>query len=360
MPGGEPERDKPASACGPRAGGQEWPVADPGRILQREPLVSTPGQILFLSAETLAGLDITTAEVIEAIEAMFHGRARGTVRSAPKAVIQPPDGRYMMATLAAADDPPLLAVKTVVLNARNSEKGLPQINGLIVMLDSDTGLPVTVMDGNWVTAVRTAGLSAVAAKSMARPDSATVGFIGCGVQARSHLAAFASMFPLTGIRAFGRGQPNIDALCKSAADLGLSAKVCASGEEAVAGADLVVSSVTLSPRPEPFLDAGCLKPGCFATLTDTAAPWTQDSLSAFDRIAIDDLEQEAAMPDKLVDPGLVTGDLAGLILGKFAGRGGDEERCAFIFRAHALGDLALSALAYRKAVEGGRGTTVSA
>jgi ornithine cyclodeaminase/alanine dehydrogenase len=79
----------------------------------------------------------------------------------------PSDGRYMMAALAAMDNPSLLAVKTVVLNPRNSDRGLPQINDLVTMLDSETGLPVAIMDGNWITAVRTAGISAVAAKHMA-------------------------------------------------------------------------------------------------------------------------------------------------------------------------------------------------
>ena len=123
--------------------------------------------IPYLSETALAGLGITTGEVVESIETAIAGSARSTVWSAPKAVIQPGDGRYMMAALAATDDPALLAVKTVVLNPRNTERGLPQINGLVTMLDSDTGLPAAILDGNWITAVRTAGLSAVAARRMA-------------------------------------------------------------------------------------------------------------------------------------------------------------------------------------------------
>jgi hypothetical protein len=55
-----------------------------------------------------------------------------------------------MAALAAADDPALLAVKMVVLNSRNSDRNLPQINGLVTLLNSDTGLPVAILDGNWI------------------------------------------------------------------------------------------------------------------------------------------------------------------------------------------------------------------
>jgi ornithine cyclodeaminase/alanine dehydrogenase len=313
--------------------------------------MNTTDAIPYFSEETLAGLEITTGEVIESIEALIRGRALDTVWSAPKAVILPADGRYMMAALAAMDNPSLLAVKTVVLNPRNSDRGLPQINGLVTMLDSETGLPVAIMDGNWITAVRTAGISAVAAKYLANKKSRVCAFIGCGVQANSHLRAFSDMFPLERIKVFGRGQANIDGLCRLADELGLASEVCDSGKDAVADADLVVTSVTYSAQLVPFLDANWLAPGCFATITDLGAPWQKDSFTMFDRIVIDDLEQEAVSPNKLAAPELVTGDLSGLVLENFKGRGGQDDRTAFVFRGHALGDLALAALAFQKAGE---------
>jgi ornithine cyclodeaminase/alanine dehydrogenase len=304
--------------------------------------------IPYLSGDTLSGLGITTGDVIDSIEALIRGIAQGTVWNAPKAVIMPSDGRYMMAALAAMDKPSLLAVKTIVLNPRNSARGLPQINGLVTMLDSETGLPVAIMDGNWITAVRTAGLSAAAAKYMANKDAAVAAFIGCGVQAKSHLRAFADLFPLRRVKLFGRGQANIDGLCRLADELGLSSEICRSGRQAAEGAELLVTSVTYSGQLEPFMDADWLAPGCFAAITDLSAPWRKESFSAFDIITIDDMEQEAALPNKLVDPDYVTGDLAGLILGEFKGRTSADQRTAFIFRGHALGDLALASLAFRK------------
>jgi ornithine cyclodeaminase/alanine dehydrogenase-like protein (mu-crystallin family) len=301
-----------------------------------------------LSEEQLSGLGITTNEVIDSIESLISSFENQTAWSAPKAAILPEDGRYMMAALAAADDPPLLAVKTVVLNPRNPERGLPQINGLVTMLDSSSGIPIAILDGNWITAVRTAGLSATAAKHMARKDSSVAAFIGCGVEARSHLQGFSDLFPLKEIRLFGRGQTNIDSLCEDATSRSLTPVVCGSGEEAVTGADLVISSVTYSANLVPFLDANWLKPGSFSAITDLAAPWNKDSFSALDQITIDDLEQEAALPNKLAPPEFVTGDLSGLVLGKFVGRNQDSDRNAFIFRGHAMGDLALSVLAFQR------------
>ncbi|MGI9568357.1 MAG: ornithine cyclodeaminase family protein [Desulfobulbia bacterium] len=314
--------------------------------------MTTNEMIPFLSEEQLSGLGITTNEVIESIETLILSCDNQTAWCAPKAAILPEDGRYMMATLAAADDPPLLAVKTVVLNPRNPQRGLPQINGLVTMLDSSSGLPVAILDGNWITAVRTAGLSATAAKHMARKDSSVAAFIGCGVQAKSHLQAFSDLFPLKEIQLFGRGQSNIDSLCEDAANRSLSTVICGSGEEAVSGADLVISSVTYSAKLVPFLDANWLKSGSFSAITDLAAPWNKESFSALDQITIDDMEQETALPNKLAPPEFVTGDLSELVLGRLVGRHQVSDRNAFIFRGHAMGDLALSVLAYQRASRG--------
>jgi len=311
--------------------------------------MNKPDNILYLSSETLQNLEITTTEVIESIEHLIRGQVNSQVWNAPKSVIQPEDGRYMMSTLSAADDPPFLAVKSVILNPRNSERGLPQINGLIMLLDSDTGLPLAIVDGNWVTAVRTAGASAVAALRLARTDSATIAFIGCGVQAHSHLQAFSDLFPLKQIRAYGRGSANRDKLCSTAKGMGFDAVASNSAKEAIEDADIVITSVTLSHQIDPFLDARWLKPDVFVSSTDLAIPWVDESMSAFDKIIIDDLEQESAMPNPLVEPSLVSGDLPGLINGNISGRSTETERTAFVFRAIALGDLALAGLAYQKA-----------
>lgn len=304
--------------------------------------------IPYLSADDLAALNLTTDDVIECIEQAIKAAAYGTVFSAPKAVIQPGDGRYMMAALAAMNDPALLTVKTVVLNPDNPAHGLPQINGLVTMLDANTGLPVAVIDGNWITAVRTAGLSATAARHLARKEAASIGFVGTGVQARSHLDAFADMFPLQHAKIFGRGQANIDLLTTAAVGHGLTVEHSETGQDAIEGVDLVVTSITATGGPKPFLDASGMKQGAFAAVTDLGVPWVHDSFSALDLLVIDDVDQEAALPNKLCHPQDVTGDLSQLVLGAIPARTAPDQRTAFVFRGHALGDLALAALAWQK------------
>ncbi len=322
--------------------------------------MSTPPEFVYLPADLLEGLGVTTAEAVEIIERLLRARARSEAWAAPKAAFLTPDGRYMMATLAAADEPALLGVKSLVLNPRNPEQGLPQINSVVTLLDSHTGLPVAIVDGNWVTAVRTAGLSAVAARRLARPDSSVLAFIGCGVQAHSHLHAFADLFPVREVRAFGRGAKNRDALLQAADSLGFDTLASESGQAAIEGADIVVTTVTVSATFEPFLDARGLAPGAFATVTDFALPWIPAGMPAFDRIIVDDVEQEAAAERPMVDPALIAGDLQGLVNEAVPGRTDPQERTAFVFRGLAMGDLALAALAHTKAREAGKGIAIGA
>jgi ornithine cyclodeaminase/alanine dehydrogenase len=304
----------------------------------------------YLSGPRLEGLSITTKEIVDSIEKAIVDQRRGKAWCAPKAVVMP-DERYIMATLSVTDEPRIVVTKSLVLNPRNSGRGLASINSLISLIDSETGLPLAVMDGNWVTAKRTAGISAVAAKHMARRDSTIIAFIGCGVEARSHLEAFGELFPLREIRAFGRGHANRDALCRIAEARGLKAVASETARDAISSADIVVTSVTYSPDFKPFLDARWMRSGAFATMTDLAVPWFPESIGSFDRIVVDDLEQEKKMSKPMVSPELVKGDLTQLVCGDLSGRTRPEERTAFAFRGLAVGDLAVAGLAYQRTLD---------
>jgi ornithine cyclodeaminase/alanine dehydrogenase len=187
--------------------------------------------IRHLSHGDLEALNLQAQDITAMLERLIAGAANGTVFAAPKAAFSTPDGRYIMATLAAMDDPPFVATKSLVLNKENSLIGLPQINALVTLLDGQTGVPLATMDGNWVTGIRTAGLSALAAKYLARTDAKSIGFVGTGLQARSHLALFRQMFPLEHVKISGRGQANIDALAQAAAPLEVT--ICATPEQAI-------------------------------------------------------------------------------------------------------------------------------
>lgn len=301
----------------------------------------------YLNDQTLANLKISTADIVTAIEQTIIGLRHHTVAAAPKTSVSTTDGRYLMATLAASDTSGLIAVKSVILNNKNRQKQIPVINGGIMLLDSDTGRIVAVLDANWITAVRTAGLSAVAARRLANPHSQNLGLIGTGVQAESHLRTFSDLYPLRTVRACGRGAAGIQRIRSVAQKLSLEFEQT-DAQACLAQSDIVVSSVSRDYTIEPFLNASWLADGSFAAIADLAIPWQPSALAAFTQIYIDDLAQEQTMERPMVPVNQISGELADLVIN--AGGYNANHRSAFVFRGIAAGDLAVATLAYQRAI----------
>ena len=305
---------------------------------------------LYLTDQVLEAMDIASGEIADAIETALRDKNEGRLHVSPKSAILPGEGRYMMSTLAVGD---VTVVKQVSVCPENPERGLPAINGAIMVLDAQTGLLRACMDANWITAHRTAALSAVAARRLADPASATVAFVGTGVQARSHLVAFREMFPLTRVLAVGRGKANLEKLLDFARGLGLKAEA-ADPETALRAADLVVTSVTLDYSIQPFLDARWLKPNAFAAITDLCIPWEPAGMGAFGMVTVDDMEQERESERPMLPSDLIAGDLTDLVTGEPPKRNPDKP-AAFAFRGLALGDYAAARLALKRAEKTGAG-----
>lgn len=309
--------------------------------------MTSDNALIHLSDDDLAALGIQPSEVADAIEGALIAKADGRLHTSPKTVILPGGGRYAMSTLAMGDDG-FIVVKQVTVCPDNPSKGLPAINGAIMVLDAQTGLLRAILGANWITAIRTAALSVVAARRLADPESETVAFVGAGVQAHSHLAAFAAQFPLKRIRVFGRGRANADKLCQYANSIGFEAKACTTAEEALRDADLIVTSVTLDYSITPFLDAQWLKPNAFAAITDACIPWLPDSMAAFKTVIVDDRTQEFESEKPMLPYDQITGDLTELATGQVDLHNADRP-AAFAFRGISLGDYAAAVLAVRRA-----------
>lgn len=254
-----------------------------------------------------------------------------------------------MSTLAVEEDG-FMVTKQVTVCPNNPAKGLPAINGAIMVMDGQTGILQAVLGANWITAVRTAALSLVAARRLADPRAETVAFVGAGVQAHSHLNAFSELFPLKSIRVFGRGKANAEKLCQRAQDMGLEAEIAATAKDALGDADLIVTSITLDYSIEPFLDARWLKPTAFAAISDACIPWLARGMTAFETVIVGDRTQESESAKPMLPYQQVTGDLMGIVSGEadFTTR---DKPAAFAFRGLSLGDYAAAVLAVRRAAE---------
>jgi ornithine cyclodeaminase len=149
-----------------------------------------------------------------------------------------------------------LGVKLVTLTGSNVEHGLPFIHAVYVLFDAETQAPVAMLDGGSLTALRTAAVSGLATRFLARPDTRTLVLYGAGVQARAHLEAMRAVRPVEKVVIVSRTRPRAEALAAEASDLGLVAYVGEPGAER--DGDLVCTCTT---SQTPIVRGSLLAPG---------------------------------------------------------------------------------------------------
>ena len=313
--------------------------------------------IRYLCRRDVERLAVSASEIADRLETLLLAERAGDAWEAPKSSVAPGDGRLTLALLGAAREPSMSVVKTVGLSPENTARGLPHIGGVIVVHEGESGLPVAVLDAEHITAVRTAAISLAAARRLAHPDSRSIGFIGCGVQAASHLDALASELPIERIVSFSRRRESAETLGARAEAAGIAGEVVEQPDNATAGVDIVVSSIPDRPDLRPFLDAARLDPGALAIGVDLGRSWVPETFAAFDRVVVDSLPRHAAAPFVTAVP--VDCDIVSLIDEPLhRGRGSRSARIAFMFRGIGLGDLAAASICLERARERGVGVVL--
>ncbi len=264
----------------------------------------------------------------------------------PKANLDLGVGHFFQAMVAADERTDLAAVKWVAVAPVD---GATAIRSHIMLSRRSTGELLATIDADPITAARTAAMSAIAAQCLARPDSASIAFIGCGTQARSHLAALADVFPgLSRVAALGRHRESAEAFAAEARRAGFEAEAVDDPRAAIERADIVVSSVSISGVSQPFVDAAWLAPGAFVTAVDLARAWHPASFRHFDLVATDDRHQSRELSEKGRMPftGAFDADLSDLAPSQASLRVSRLQRTLFVFAGHAVADLAVAGFVY--------------
>ncbi len=309
--------------------------------------------MLYLCEADVAGARISLDRLREVVAGAFAAQAIGKAHAAPKSVLTIGPGHVFQAKPALLREAGLAGMKWFGLVPSSQTSG-PSISSLIILSDEQTGEMLAVMGGDSITATRTAAMSAIAAQYLARPDSGSIGFVGCGVQAHSHLEALSLVLPnLKRTVAFSRTESSAERLAKSARALGLTASTTRTAREAVEGLDVVVTSVPESAELQEFLDTDWLAPGSFASAVDLGRSWKKESLRKVDFLATDEHEQTKAVAamGRMSFAGPYDADLADLLTGSRPGRRTPTERAMFVFSGHALADLAAAQVVYEAARE---------
>jgi ornithine cyclodeaminase/alanine dehydrogenase-like protein (mu-crystallin family) len=317
-------------------------------------------QLLYLSQAEVAAVGLSMADIIEAVEKAFREKGHGRVEMPPKPGIHPGDGdNFIHAMPAYIAGMQSAGVKWVSGFPDNQKQGLPYITGLLIYNDVETGLPLAVMDCVWITAMRTAAATAVAAKHLARPDSAVMGILGCGVQARSHTAALNEIFPLQRVMAYDIHRENAQRYAEEIhGRFQLEVVPVKTPREAVSGCDLVVTAGPILKQPHQTIKAGWLDEDAFASLVDFDSYWHPDAMMEADKFCTDDVPQlrhyqEVGYFQQIP---AIHADLGQLVTGQKPGRQTAAERTMTANLGLAMDDMAVAPLIYKKALEKGSGT----
>ena len=318
----------------------------------------TQGSILYLSRKDVEATQLPMPEIIAALEAMFREKGHGKVEMPPKPGIHPRPDSFIHAMPAYIPSAQAAGIKWVAGYPGNNTRGLPYISGLLILNDPETGIPMAVMDCTWITGQRTGAATAVAARHLARADSASVGIVACGVQGRSNLEALACLFRITKVRAYDADPAVAQRYSREMrARLQLEIEPVRSVPEAVKGLDIVVTSGPILKHPAPTIEAGWLAAGSFASLVDFDSYWQGGALREFDKMATDDHAQmhyyrETGYFQETPEP---YADLGELAAGMKPGRESANERTATINLGLALDDMATAILVYQRAMARGIG-----
>lgn len=320
----------------------------------------TDHKILYLSQAEVVSVDLGMAEIIQLLEKAFEEKGYGRVEIPPKPGIHPGEGdnfiHAMPAYIPALNS---AGIKWVSGFPGNAQKGLPYITGLLILNDPETGIPLAVMDCAWITAMRTAAASAVAAKRLARSESAKLGILGCGVQGITNTEALNVPFPIEEVFAYDVLPQAVEKFSQTIKEkFGLKVTPVQTPQEAVTGCDLVVTAGPILKKPHKTIKAGWLDQGAFASLVDFDSYWEPAAMKEVNKFCTDDLRQFEYYRSigYFQDVPPIHADLGELVANLKPGRETTEERTIACNLGLALDDMAVAPTIYSKAVEKGIGT----
>ncbi len=306
-------------------------------------------------------------ECLEVMTRVLAALARGEVHQPLRMIVRPPGAAGLMALMPAyAGLPePAFGLKLVGVFPGNVAQGKDAHQGAVLLLDGRTGELLAVMNASAVTAIRTAAVSGVATRALARPDAGDLALVGAGVQARTHLLAMAAVRRLRRVRVASRQLAHAQAFAMEMAPRSpVPIEPLASVEAAVRGADLVV---TATSSATPVLRRDWIAAGAHLNVVGASLPSARETDSATIAAAalfVDRRESaESESGDYLVPlregaiaPGHIRAELGEVLVGTRPGRTSPDEITVFKSLGLAAEDLAAAAHVHRRAAETASGT----
>jgi len=317
-------------------------------------------KMLYLSKRDVENVGLAMGEIIEALDEAFKEKGLGKIEMPPKPGIHPMPEAFIHAMPAYIPSLGSAGIKWVSGYPENHKRNLPYINGLLILNDPETGVPISVMDCIWITAMRTGAATAVAAKYLANTDSSTVGIIGCGVQGRTNLRALQIVLPrLRDVPAYDISGNAANRYAEEMrSETGLNVVVVGSPEEAVRGADVIVTAGPILKTPNPVIENDWVKPGVFASPVDFDSYWRKSAFDNCDKFVTDDRDQCLYYKSLgyFQHVSHIYADLGEIAAGLKPGREHTSEKIICANLGLAMDDMATAIKIYKKALDKNIGT----
>ena len=319
--------------------------------------------LLYLSEADERAVDLNMSDIIDVLEEVHTARKLGKVQQPPKPGLRPVGNKgFIDGYLAYVGDTKYLGIKWLSGYFDNPAKGLPFINGLIVLNDVETGMPLSVMGCGYITGLRTAGVNGMALRRLVTKETVTISVIGCGLQGRTNLmAALSCGWNVEKILCWNIRRPSADAYQAemSARYPQHSIAVADTLEEAVSQADVLIIGAPLElDGSTRIIPKGLLKPGVTIAAVNGDASFLEEALGEIDRVFVDDNDSYAGrraspmLSDKLPEE---SEEIAELVMGKIPGRKNDQERILITAEGMAINDVSCAYLMYTEALKQGVG-----
>lgn len=316
--------------------------------------------LIYLSRQDLVALGIAMPDVIEIVRAAILQQHAGGAVMPSKASLGWKDGGRLNGNSAYIAEPPSLGIKWNAEVPANVAAGLPNLTALVLLNDPVTGFPTAVLDGTWITAMRTGAASAITASHLAPSRVREVALIGCGVQMRTQLLGLLAVLDPEIIRIHDlKSEASAAFKAQMEKRTGKPITICASSEAAVRGADVVVSATKFALKPDPTLKGEWLKPGCLLMPIDVATTWEAAAFLPADKFVTDrwsilqSVAEAGHFPQGM--PPLYA-ELHEIVAGRKPGRESDSEFIVSMNEGMPIEDMALGQFALDRAKAAGIGT----
>jgi len=285
----------------------------------------------FLSKEDIESV-LTLNDIIKITEDVFKHFGEGDIYSPPKVSLplQNPDlpGMHWINSMPAfLKYRNIVGIKWVNVTSENINRGLPVTMGVIILNDALTGMPIGILDGTWITHMRTGASTAIGAKLFARKNSKVITVVGCGAEGKTNLEATARFFNLEEVRTVDinkKTQANFAEIMGS--KLNLKIVAFDTVKEAVKESDIILLATTAR---NPLMLAEWAKPGDYITTISSFADLDHGFINKADKIYMDDKNCAIGRIRKVagvaIDEDKVYGDICEVMAGKKANRENEKE-----------------------------------